>query len=520
MRITCTLLASLLAISSIAQNETAKKFAETISADDLKKHLYILAGPAMEGRETGKEGQRKAAAYIENHFKSLGLKSPASLNGYQQSFKMYVDSVLNTTVSLNKKTLEWGKDYLAAANANENGTISGNEVVFVGYGITSKNYDDYAGLNVKGKIVAFVNGEPKKDSIYVVSGNKQYTADWALGITQKIINAYKHGAKAALFINQHTEKFSAFTAEESRKSRLYLPPSEKTVNSINISHETARNIFGEETFNAIKEKAIQKEPFSKKDYTVRKVKLEADYTEQKITSTSTNVLGILEGTEKKDEYVFITAHYDHLGISGTGQIRPGADDDGSGTTGVLEIAEAFAKAADAGYHPKRTIVFMTVSGEEKGLWGSAYYSDHPVFPLAKTSIDLNIDMIGRIDDTRKYGDSTNYIYLIGDDKLSSDLTPMCDSINTTYSHMELDRKFNDPNDRNRFYYRSDHYNFASKGVPIIFFFNGTHRDYHQPTDTPDKINYDLQEKRAKFVFYIAWEAANRKKMMKRDIPLN
>jgi hypothetical protein len=520
MRTTCTLLALLLAISSIAQNETAKKFAETITANDLKTHLYIIAGPEMEGRETGKEGQRKAAAYIENHFKSLGLQSPASLNGYQQTFTMNVDSMLSSSVTLNNKPLEWGKDYLMAANDNENGTISGTEVVFVGYGITSKNYDDYAGLNVKGKIVAFVYGEPRKNFVFVVSGNEQYTEDWTKGVTGKLVNAFKHGAKGALFITQSVEKFTNYSNEQSIKSKLYLPPSEKTVNGINISNELARTIFGNETFNALKDKAINQETFSKKDYISKKIKLSASYTEQKNLFYSTNVLGVLEGSEKKDEYVFVTAHYDHLGISNTGQIHPGADDDGSGTTGLLEIAEAFSKAAEAGYRPKRTIVFMTVSGEEKGLWGSKYYSDHPVFPLAKTSIDLNIDMIGRIDDTRKYGDSTNYVYVIGDDKLSSDLTPMCDSINNMYSHMELDRKFNDPNDHNRFYYRSDHYNFASKGVPIIFFFNGTHRDYHRPTDTPDKINYDLQEKRARFVFYMTWEAANRKKMMKRDIPLN
>lgn len=518
MRIPCTMLACLLAFTSIAQNETAKKFAETITADDLKRHLYIIAGPEMEGRETGKEGQRKAAAYIENHFKSLGLKQPAALNGYQQIFDMHVDTMLKSSVTLNKKQLEWGKDYLMPANANENGSWSANDIVFVGYGITSNNYDDYKGLNVKGKIVAFVNGEPKKDTVYIVSGNKQYTEDWTIGVTGKLENAFKHGAKGALFINQSAEKFGNYTAEQSKKSRLYLPPAGKTVNGISISHEVAKSIFGEETFGALKGKAVNQEPFTKKDYTTRKASLMADYNEQKTITHSTNVLGVLEGTDKKNEYVFVTAHYDHLGIV-NGELRPGADDDGSGTTGVLEIAEAFAKAADAGYRPRRTIVFMTVSGEEKGLWGSEYYSNNPVFPLNKTSIDLNIDMIGRIDDKRNYGDSTNYVYVIGDDKLSSDLAPLVDSINTTYSRMELDRKFNDPNDRNRFYYRSDHYNFASKGVPIIFFFNGTHRDYHRAGDTPDKIVYPLQEKRARFVFYMAWDAANRNKMMKRDIPL-
>ncbi len=161
---------------------------------------------------------------------------------------------------------------------------------------------------------------------------------------------------------------------------------------------------------------------------------------------------------------------------------------------------------------------MTVSGEEKGLWGSHYYSEHPIFPLDKTTADLNIDMIGRIDPDYN-GDSLNYIYTIGDNKLSSDLQPITNTINKKYSKLQIDRKFNDPKDPNRFYYRSDHYNFARKGVPVIFYFNGTHADYHQPTDTPDKINYPLLEKRAKFIFYTAWEIANRDEMLKRDIPL-
>ena len=162
---------------------------------------------------------------------------------------------------------------------------------------------------------------------------------------------------------------------------------------------------------------------------------------------------------------------------------------------------------------------MTVSGEEHGLWGSAYYANHPVYPLEKTTADLNIDMVGRIDPARKYGDSLNYVYTIGEDKLSSDLLKISDSINNKFAKLELDRKYNDPKDPNRFYYRSDHYNFAKNGVPVIFYFNGTHADYHQPTDTVDKINFDLMANRVKLVFYTAWDMANRDEMLKRDIPL-
>jgi Zn-dependent M28 family amino/carboxypeptidase len=216
----------------------------------------------------------------------------------------------------------------------------------------------------------------------------------------------------------------------------------------------------------------------------------------------------------------LLGHYDHLGKRGDSVIYYGADDDGSGTTGVLNIATAFAEAKKKGNGPRRTMIFMTVSGEEKGLLGSEYYGDHPTVDLKKATVDLNIDMVGRIDPTYK-GDSTNYVFVIGDDKLSSDLKPITDDVNAKYGiNMQLDRRYNDITDPNRFYYRSDHYNFAKNGVPIIFYFNGTHADYHRPTDTVDKINFDLMEKRVRLVYYTAWEMANRDDMLKRDIPLN
>ncbi len=184
------------------------------------------------------------------------------------------------------------------------------------------------------------------------------------------------------------------------------------------------------------------------------------------------------------------------------------------------MAQAFVKAKAAGKGPRRSIAFMTVSGEEKGLWGSEFYGNHPVYPLNKTTADLNIDMIGRIDPDRKIGDSNNYVYVVGDDKISSDLKTISEAANKKFTKLELDYKYNDPGDKERIYYRSDHYNFAKNGVPIIFYYDGMLRpDYHKPTDTPDKINYILMAKRAHLVFYTAWEMANRNEMLKRDIPL-
>jgi Zn-dependent M28 family amino/carboxypeptidase len=234
---------------------------------------------------------------------------------------------------------------------------------------------------------------------------------------------------------------------------------------------------------------------------------------------STNVLGFIEGTDKSSEWLIITAHYDHLGKRGD-VIYYGADDDGSGTVGILEIAQAFAAAKNAGKGPRRSVMLMAVSGEEKGLWGSEYYANNPTIPMDKLTADLNIDMIGRVDTERMSADTLNYVYVVGDDKLSTDLKPLSEAANKKFTKMSLDYKFNDPNDTEQIYYRSDHFSFASKGVPVIFYYDGMLKaDYHKPTDTPDKINYTLLKKRAQLVFYTAWEMANRENLMKRDLEL-
>ena len=222
---------------------------------------------------------------------------------------------------------------------------------------------------------------------------------------------------------------------------------------------------------------------------------------------SENVVALIEGSEKPDEFLVISSHYDHLGIDDEGNIFNGADDDGSGTVAILEIAEAFMKAKADGFGPKRSIVFLNVTGEEKGLIGSKWYTDNPIFPLAQTVANLNIDMIGRSDVAHE--GNNNYVYLIGSDKLSTELHNLSEEVNSKYMNLELDYTFNDENDPNRFYYRSDHYNFAKNNIPIIFYFNGVHEDYHKMTDTPDKIEYEHLEKRARLIFLTAWEIANR-----------
>ena len=221
---------------------------------------------------------------------------------------------------------------------------------------------------------------------------------------------------------------------------------------------------------------------------------------------SENVVAFIEGSEKPDEIIVVSAHFDHVGQTGE-EIFNGADDDGSGTVAIMKIAEAFQNAAKNGNGPKRSILFLHVTGEEKGLLGSAYYVKYPIFPLKNTVANLNIDMIGRVDEA--HTNNPDFVYLIGSDKLSTELHEISEAINTKFTNLTLDYTYNDDNDPNRFYYRSDHYNFAKNNIPIIFYFNGTHEDYHRPSDTPDKINYEVLAKRTQLVFFTAWELANR-----------
>lgn len=234
--------------------------------------------------------------------------------------------------------------------------------------------------------------------------------------------------------------------------------------------------------------------------------LNAKYNEN--LPDSENIWAFIEGSEHPEEIVVVSAHYDHVGMK-NGEIYNGADDDGSGTVALMEIAEAFQQAKKEGNGPKRSILILHVTGEEHGLHGSRYYSENPLFPLKNTVADVNIDMIGRRDDA--HAGTNDYIYLIGSDYLSSELAAICEDVNRQYINTAIDYKFNDRNDKNRFYYRSDHYNFARNGIPSVFLFSGVHADYHKPGDDIEKIEFDALTKRAQLAFAIAWEIANRDK---------
>ncbi|WP_369993560.1 M28 family metallopeptidase [Winogradskyella sp.] len=267
-----------------------------------------------------------------------------------------------------------------------------------------------------------------------------------------------------------------------------------------MTGEEGHNLICDYIRNYYKSLGI-KAPASHPDY-YQKVPKEA-LTEN--LNDSQNVIAYIEGSEFPDEYIYIAAHSDHEGIV-DGKIYPGADDNGSGTAAVFEMAEAFKKASEEGYRPKRSIVFLHVTGEEVGLHGSRYYTNNPIFPIENTVSTLNIDMIGRVDERHK--DDEDYIYIIGADRISTELHFIVQEANTSFTNLNLDYKYNEDSDPNRYFYRSDHYNFALKNIPVVFFFNGEHEDYTKPTDTADKINYNLLTKRSKLIFATAWYLAN------------
>ena len=235
----------------------------------------------------------------------------------------------------------------------------------------------------------------------------------------------------------------------------------------------------------------------------------------KDSPASQNVVAYIEGSTHPEEVIIISGHLDHLGTSNDVTFY-GADDNASGTAALMEMAKAFALAKKEGHGPKRSILFLHLTAEEAGLLGSSYYVKHPIYPLEKTVVDLNIDMIGRVDRIYEEKQEENYIYIIGADRLSTKLHYISEAANAQFTNLILDYKYNDERDNNRYYYRSDHYNFALENIPVIFYFNGDHADYHQPTDTPDKINYPLLQKRTQLIFSTAWYLANDEKRLKAD----
>jgi len=464
-------------------DSTAYRFAKEIQSETIEKHLRIIASDDYEGRETGKAGQKKAMDYLIDQFKSYGIKDVKGMD-YRQAFPLTEQENKNVGLSVNGVELEQFEDFLLRPLFTSNQIIEGEIEFFTGQ------------IELEGKDL-FIWDNDDEESLWTIK--------------EQAKKLKKKKARTVFY-------YDSTLSEKLLKYEHYYKKNRTRLTSDVIEEDQLTIALSEKGLKKLFEAAnIKEDKLAKKGVKVISKKLPLDF-ELRIGKPNNqlsgeNVLAYIPGSTKPEELVVITAHYDHLGAKDS-LIFNGADDDGTGTVSLLEIAQSFMLAAKEGYRAERSILIMPVSGEEKGLLGSRYYTENPVFPLENTVANLNIDMIGRYDEDHK--DDSNYVYLIGSDKLSTDLHKVSESVNSTYSKIDLDYRYNDENDPNRFYYRSDHYNFAKNNVPVIFYFSGVHEDYHKATDTVEKIDFEKTTRIARLVFLTAWELANREERIRLD----
>ena len=467
-----------LSFSLFAQESTSERYASTITIDDLRRHVLVLSSDSLEGRETGEKGQRKAAHYLAKQFENIGLRPAIVSKGqlsYFQSFPLKKAVWNQVYIKINNKKYTHLKNMLYLSNSEK----ARAEQLDVLLPEQSKE------IETKGKLLAYV-----VDSV----------SEWR----QKAALARKAGAiGAVVFVKSRRFRSKVKDYRPYLGARYFL--SEERPNE----DEELALVLPASAFRAFFETSYKRPKKAKR----RRAQIICKADARSDDIHTENVVGYIEGSTKKDELLIITAHYDHLGVRDK-DIYRGADDNGSGTSALLEIAEAFSIAKSEGKGPSRSILFMAMTGEEKGLLGSEYYTQNPLFPLTQTVANLNVDMIGRID--ANHIGNPNYVYLIGSDKLSSELHNISEQVNRRYIQLKLDYTFNDENDPNRFYYRSDHYNFAKNGIPVIFYFSGVHEDYHKPSDTADKLLLGKYNRIVKLIFHTAWEVANRQERPKVD----
>jgi len=506
-------------ISSFSQKRAWQSvYADDIKAETLEKHLEVLASDEYEGRETGEKGQKLAAEYLANFYKELGLPPVEKDSSYYQTIPLVIEKWGEVSISVNGKSFKFLEDFYAFGRTTGAFELNANEVVFAGYGIKDELYNDYKNINVKNKVAIALSGEPKRKNGNFVLGNSKDASKWSSNWRSKIEAAKSEGAKALLIfrddVPQQIEYYhhsitstSMKLIEDNSKESRYIP-------TFYISEEVAESILPQ--FSKIKRKQARKAAKKKSLAKSYESNIEVAVAKEGEKIKGENVFGYIEGSDLKDELIVLTAHYDHLGVE-DGKTYNGADDNGTGTVALMEIAESFVKAKEQDRGPRRSILIFNNAAEEKGLLGSRHYTNDPLFPLDKTVACLNIDMIGRLDPKHEEKQDTNYVYVIGTDFLSTDLHKINEKANNAFTKLNLDYEYNSYDDPNRFYYRSDHYNFVQKGIPSIFYFSGVHEDYHKHTDTEDKIVYKKVENITKLVFHTAWQLANRDERIKVNV---
>lgn len=468
-----------LLVSYSQEVDLAKKYSTYINEADLKKNLSIIASDDYLGRETGKQGQKMTAEFLTAYFKKLGCSFAPGMTGYEQHFDV-IESTPGGTLSLNDLKLNFKTDFIYYGSKSRV-SLDNLPVYSVEQLAKAEEKPCYVVHVMKGMEVRKEVSALKKELPKHVKG--------IILVSDKYDSLYE-------YLEHYVTTKTMYLADQRKKEEfpiLFV----KDAALAKLKNKTNAFLFGKGKFKA---KTNPKPLFT----------LNAELNTQEEKLTSSNVLAYIEGSDPvlSKEVVIITAHYDHIGVD-DGVVFNGADDDGTGTVALLELAEAFMAAKKNGEGPKRSILIMPVSGEEKGLLGSDYYSSHPVISLGNTVANLNIDMIGRNDIAHEK--DTNYIYIIGSNMLSDGLHEANEKANEKYTRIKLDYKFNSLSDPNQFYYRSDHYNFAKHSIPVIFYFSGVHEDYHQATDDVEKIIFSKVEKVAKLVFFTAWELADASK---------
>lgn len=473
-------------------------YSKQIKNTSLKENLTVLASDSFYGRGNGQRGVNLAAEFIKTSFSNSGIPPLKNTNSYFQEYNISLIKRKIIGFEINSQKYFQDKDFIENQSSSINFDTTFSEFSFLGYGIKSELYNDYANKNVAHQCVLILDGYPS------ITNNKDTTLkNW--NTTRKIKEANRLGVALLLIVKDDLKpnEYEWITRAKLSENNSYK--AENVFTALYISKKMADQLLSgtEQTLSTLKAQ-VAKDALPYSITYSKKIKFEVKQMIEE--TTAKNVLGFIEGSDLKDELIIISSHYDHLGVR-NGVIYNGADDDGSGTVAVLELAKVFAQAKSEGYCPRRSLLFLTFSGEEVGLLGSTAYVNSPIFPLKNTICNLNIDMIGRIDTVHK--NNSNYVYLIGSDRLSKDLHKISELTNEKNTKLELDYTYNQLNDPKRYFFRSDHYNFAKNNIPIIFYFNGEHLDYHQPSDDIDKIDFEVLKLRTQLVFLTAWEIANR-----------
>lgn len=503
---------------SLAQ--APSKYANLITEESSKAHLTILASKEFEGRGTGQEGGKKTVKYITEQFQSYGLK-PIVNGSYHQPLSLVRVAYNVESFRLGDQNFVYGQDFFVQGD-NSAQSIQADEIIFVGYGIQDEKYNELKGVDVTGKVILLVNeGEPVDASGNSIITGTSTKSTWTSGRFKRIQELTKLNPKLILAASSQNDEMIKRIGGRSLMGRVQLDKGTAANNSTQAAPVVLVN-------TAMANQLLAKigtslEQFKAKTLTspepakTIKVGINAEMGVKREKLDDPNVLGYLEGSDLKDEVIVVCGHWDHDGILPNGTIFPGADDNGSGTVAVVELAKAFAKAKKDGKGPRRSILFIALAAEEKGLLGSQFYVENPIIPLEKTVACINIDMLGRIDDKHLNGDH-NYVHVIGTNKLSTDLKPIVEKANKDIN-LILDYDYDRPDEPMRLYYRSDHYNFAKNGIPSLFFFSGLHPHYHTPEDTVDKIDFPMMVKRERLIFNVAWDLANRDTKPVVDLPL-